>query len=162
MEVEVAVFVEVGVDGHRHVVTDAQDGSEGVCARTQVCYATQELPACAFFLQGISVVAVAKNLDTCGLNLACLTCCGALHEFAYNAKAGTRRDALQGLFVEVSLVAHNLHVLDGRTIVKGNKEDAFASALRANPSLDVDVASVCCALQSINNFCSFHIIIVLS
>ena len=146
VEIEVAVLVEVRVNRHRHIVTNAQDCTEGVCARTQVSYCAEVFPTCTFLLQRIGIIAVTEDLDACSLNLACLTCGWTLYEFADNTKACTSRDALQCLLIEVAVIAHNLHVLDCAAIVEGNKEDAFTASLRANPTFHANVLPIFRAL----------------
>ncbi len=53
VEVEIAVLVEIGVDRHSHVMTDAENGSKSVGTRTEMCDCAQELHAQSFFLQRV-------------------------------------------------------------------------------------------------------------
>ena len=156
VEVEVAVLMEIGVDGHRHVVADAQDSAEGVGAGTQVGHRAEILPRGALFLQGIGVVTVAENLDGIGLYLAGLTGGGALHEAALHTDAGAGGDALHGLLGDFGLIAHNLYVVDGAAVVEGHEEYALAAALGADPTLNNHFPTVGGALQCIDYFRSFH------
>ncbi len=125
MEIEVSVLVEIGMDGHCHIVADAQNGTEGVGTGTQVSYGAEVFPAGTFLLQGISVVAVTQNLDGCGLNLAGLTGSRTLNQLTFYTEASTSGNTLYGLLGEVCLVAHDLNVLDGASIVQGNEEDSL-------------------------------------
>ena len=41
------------MDRHGHVMTDTEDGAEGVRTRTEMCYRAQELHTQSFLLQRI-------------------------------------------------------------------------------------------------------------
>ena len=53
MEVEITVLVEIGMDSHSHIMTNTEDGAEGVGTRTKVRDGTEELHTQSFLLQRI-------------------------------------------------------------------------------------------------------------
>ena len=113
MEIVEALLMEEGVDGDGHVVTDAEDGSEGVGAGTQVGNLAQELHGVALLLQGIGVVTAAKHLDFACLNLGLLTGTYRFGQFTVHTEASAGGDFLEHSFVKVGQVNDNLHVVDG-------------------------------------------------
>ena len=117
VEIEIAVLVEIGVDGHGHVVANAEHSTKGVGSGTQVCHGAQVFPAGTLLLEGIGVVAVTENLNGGGLYFAGLSCGGAFHELSHYAEAGTCGDAAERFLVEIGVIAHYLNVLDGASVV---------------------------------------------
>ncbi len=156
VEVEVSVLVEVGVYGHRHVVTDAHDGSEGVSAQTQVGMLAHIFEALSLLLHGIVGVACAKDLNLGRLHLARLTCGRTLHEGALDGEAGSRSDEAEEFGGELCGVADHLYVLYGAAVVEGDEEDVLALALGAYPAHDGDGHSVGGAAECFNYFCSLY------
>ena len=68
MEIEETVLVEVGVDGHCHVVADAHNSTKGVGTQTHVGVLTHHLKALTLLLHRIVVATQAVNLETGGLD----------------------------------------------------------------------------------------------
>ena len=156
MEVEEAVLVEVGVDGHRHVVANAHHGTEGVGAKTHVGILTHHLERLALLLHGISVVAQTVDFQLRSLNLTSLSGTLTLDQRTLGTNAGTSGNLLQQLLVKLLRADHNLHVLDGRAIVQRNKVYRLARAVGTHPALHAYLFSIVRTLQYVNYLCSFH------
>ena len=156
VEVEEAMLMEIGVDGHCHVMTDTHHSPKGIGTQTHVGILAHHLEALTLLLHRIGIVAEAIDLQGSSLDLTALSCTLALYECSNGADAGTSRDILQQLLVELSGVNHHLNVFDGRTIVEGDKVDCLRAAVRAHPTLHADFLAIFCALQHINNLRSFH------
>ena len=73
-----------------------------------MCDFAHDLEALSLLLHGVGVVAEAIDHKACGLNFAGLSCALALYEDALGADAGTCRDVLQQLLVELCGVDKNL------------------------------------------------------
>ena len=157
MKIEVSVLVEVGMDGHSHVVTEAEHGTESVGARAQVCDGAQVFHTQSFLLQRVLFrVGCAVHQNAVGLNLAGLSGAHTLDERSFAADTRTRGHGLQLLFAEFSKVRHNLDVLDGAAVIEGNETDVFVPATAANPAFDAYFLSIISALERIYDNCSVH------
>ena len=115
------MLMEIGVDGHRHIVTDAHDGSESIGAKTHVGILTHHLEALSFLLHRIGVVAETVYLQLRSLDLTTLSCTLTLNQYTFCTDTGSRGNILQELLVELCRVNDDLHILNGRTIVQGDK-----------------------------------------
>ena len=155
IEVEEAVLVEIGVDGHGHVVADAHDGTERVGAQAHVGVLAHVLEGLALLLHGIVGTAGAQHLNLCGLNLHGLAAAHALHEVALHAEACAGGDELHQLIVEAPGVGHHLYVLDGAAVVEGYEIDALRAATGAHPSFGAHLPSRLRG-EKVNYLCSFH------
>ena len=129
VEIEETVFVEVGVDGHRHIVTYAEHGTKCIGTGTHVSHRTQIFPRSTFFLQRIGVVTDAQHFNVTGLYLASLTSRRAFYQDSVYTQAGSCGYLFQYFCIEVGVVAHHLHILDGAAIVEGNEEDTLRATL---------------------------------
>ena len=110
VEIIEAVLVEVLVNSNRHVVADAKDATKEVGAWTQMCLLAEEFHRVALLLQRILIgIAVAKHLNSAGLDLALLVAALAGHKFANDLETGTCGDTLQEFFVELGNVGYDLH-----------------------------------------------------
>ena len=161
VEVEETVLVEIGMDGHRHIVTDAHHSTKGVGTQAHMGILTHSLERLALLLHGVVVAAETIDLQLGGLDLTGLTSTLALYQHALGIDAGTCGDVLQQLLVKLGGVNDNLYVLDGRTIVQRDEVDSLRTAMRAHPTLYANFLAIFCALQHINNLCSLHNLIVL-
>ena len=142
VEVEEAVLVEVGVDGHRHVMADAHHGPEGVRAQAHVGVLAHIFKGLSLLLHGVGGIARAEDFDLRGLDLHSLSGGGALYELSFDADAGSGGDELHRGLVEVLVFTHNLNVLDGGAVVEGDEEDAFGAALGTHPTFGTDSTSL--------------------
>ena len=102
--------MEVLVNSNSHIVADAKDATKEVGTWTQMCLLAEEFHRVALLLQRILIgIAVAKHLDSAGLDLALLVAALAGHKFANDLEAGTCGDTLQEFFVELGNVGYDLH-----------------------------------------------------
>ena len=116
MEIEVAVLVEVGVDGHGHVVSYAEDGSKCIGTRAQVRDSAQVLHGEAFLLQGVLLgVGGAVHLQFGELYLDGLSGALRLNEYAGGGDARACGDRLELVLRELGEVDNNLYVRRERT-----------------------------------------------
>ena len=144
------------MDGKCQVVTDAEDGAEGVGAHAQVRFGAQELQRVAFLLHGIIVGTGAVDLDGLGLHLNGLALALRLDEQSLDMQAGACGDGTQFLLAELLEVNDNLQVVDGRAVVQGDELDEFVTASAAYPALDTHLLSHQCGIKDINDFCAFQ------
>ena len=157
MEVEEPVLVEVGVDGHSHVVADAHHGSEGIGAQAQMAVLAHILKGLALLLHGIVAAAEAVDLELLALDFYSLAGTLALYQCTHGADAGSGGNVLEHLGVKLGRVDYHLDVLDGRTVVERNKIDSLAAAVGTHPSLYIYLFSEIGALEGIDYFSSFHL-----
>ena len=73
VEVVVAVLVEIGVDGHSHIMAYAHHGAKGMGAQPHVGMLAHILKALALLLHGVVAIACAEEGDAVGLNLCSLS-----------------------------------------------------------------------------------------
>ena len=156
VEIVEAMLMEVGMNGHSHVMAYAHHGSEGVGAQTHVGMLTHILEGLPLLLHGISTVAETINDKFLGLDLTTLTGCRTLDKSSDNTDTTTCSNVLQQLVVKLCRVNDHLHILDGRAIVERNEVDILVTAVRAYPTLHTDFLSVFRALQHVNYLCAFH------
>ena len=152
------MLMEIGVDGHGHVMTDTHHGTEGIGTQTHVGVLTHRLKRLSLLLHGVVVATESVDLDGLCLDLRRLSGSRRLDEFTRSTDAGTGSDLFQYLFTHLSRIDHHLYVLDGRTVVQGDKVNGLRATVRAHPALHADVLTVFRALQHIDNFSSFHFI----
>ena len=122
VEIEVSVLVEVGVDSHGHVVTDAEHSAKRVRTRAQVRNGAQVFHTQTFLLQRIFLgVGSAEHLKLRQLYLHRLsgTLAGNQQSCGTDACTGSYRFEL--LLAELAQVGYNLNVLDGRAVIEGNE-----------------------------------------
>ena len=151
-----AVLMEIGVDGHGHVVANAHNGTEGVGAQAQMGVLAHGLERLALLLHGIGIVAETIDLEPGGLDLAGLTGALTLNQNALGTNAGAGCDVLEQLFVELRRVDDHLNVVDGGTVVEGNEVDGLRRTVGTYPALHADFLAEFCAFQHINYPCTFH------
>ena len=156
MEVEVAVVVEVFVDGNGHVVAYSHHSTEGVGAQSQVGVLPHVLETLAFLLHGVVVSAGSEELDALSLYLHGLPFALTLHESAACADARAGGDVLQKFCIELRGVHYELDVLDGRAVVEGDEVNSLAAAVGTHPAHHRYLTTKLAALQRINYFCPFH------
>ena len=154
MEIEESVLVEILVNGHGHVVANAEDCAKRVGAQTQMSVLAHILEGLPFLLHGIVCIASAEDFDRGGLNLHGLSCTLAFNQRSLYGKASARGDLLQHLIVKLIHVGHNLYVLNGRTIVEGDEVDHFAASAGTHPSFDADSCAEILTQEEFCNFCS--------
>ena len=139
VEVDEPLVMKELVDGEGHLVPDAEDGSEGVGAGSQVRRVAEELPRVAFLLERVGRVGVAEHLDALSLYLYTLPLALAFHELAFHAEACARRDALEGLLVSIGSVYDDLKISYGRAVVHGDETDLLAISAGPDPAHDRDL-----------------------
>ena len=157
VEIEEAVLVEVGVDGHGHVVADAHDGTEGVGAQAHVGVLAHIFKGLPLLLHGVVGIAGAEDLNLRGLNLHSLSTSDALHELSFDAEAGTSSDEFQQLLIELLCIGDDLDVLDGGAVVEGDEINALRAALGTHPTFGRYLAARLSG-KEVYYFCSFHFI----
>ena len=89
VEIEKATVVEELVNGNRHVVADAEHGTKGIGAQTQMRILTHILKALSLLLHGIVASTRAINFDALALYLHGLSLSLAFYQFTYDMNAGT-------------------------------------------------------------------------
>ena len=80
VEIEIAMLMEIGVDGHGHVVTNAHDCTECIGAQTHVGMLAHVFEGLPLLLHGVVVATGSQYLYAHSLHLAGLTGCRALHK----------------------------------------------------------------------------------
>ena len=63
VEVEVAVFMEIAVNRHCHVVTNAEDGTKSIGTETKMCVLAHIFKRLTFLLHGIVVATSSEHFD---------------------------------------------------------------------------------------------------
>ena len=159
VEIEESVVVEILVDGDGHVVADAHDGTKGIGTQAQVCALAHDLEGLSLLLHGIVGGAKSKDVDVLTLHFAGLTSALALDKNTACCDAGTGGDVAKGCAVHWAVGGyHQLDVVDGGAVVEGDEVHRLAGAMGANPSFDKNLVAKVGGLESINYFCSLHII----
>ena len=69
MEIEETMLMEIGMDSHRHIVTNAHHSAEGIGTQTHVGILTHCLKALTFLLHGIVIATETIDLKLGSLNL---------------------------------------------------------------------------------------------
>ena len=156
VEVTETVFVEVGVDGHRHLVANAEDGAECVGAQTQMGVLTHVFERLSLLLHGVIAAASAVHFDASGLDFGGLSRTLTFYQRAFNAKARAGGDEFEQFGIKLLNVGHDLYVFDGRSVVEGDEAYAFAAAAGAYPAFHADFGTEICALQQLLYLRSFH------
>ena len=75
----------------------------------------------SFLLHGIVAAASTVDFDLCGLDFSGLSRALTFHQRTFYAKASTGGDEFEQFAVKLLNVGHNLHVLDGRSVVEGDE-----------------------------------------
>ena len=159
MEIEIAVLVEIGVDRHRHVMTDTEDCTKRVRTRTQMRDCAQELHRQTFLLQRIFLrISRAIYLEVRQLDLNSLTCTLALYQDTRRRDTRTGRHGFETLLIKFLQIHYDLDVLNRRAVVERDERHAFVAATATNPSSDVDLCPEIGALQCVYDYCSLHIL----
>ena len=133
--------MEVGVNGHRHLMANAEDGTESVGAQTQMGVLTHVFERLSLLLHGVIAAASAVYFDTSGLDFGGLSRTLTFYQRAFNAKARAGGDEFEQFAVKLLNVGHNLYILDGRSVVEGDETYAFAAATGAYPAFNADFCS---------------------
>ena len=129
------MLMEVSVDGHRHVMTDAHHGTEGIGTETEMSILTHILETLTLLLHWIITAAESVNLNAFALNLYALTGTLALYQSTYYADASTCSDLTELILIDLGWVDYYLNIINSRTIVKSDKIDCFATTMGTHPSL---------------------------
>ena len=113
MEIEETVLVEVVMDCHCHIVTNAEYSTKGVGTRAQVRDCTQVLHAESFLLQWILLwVGCTINFEFGQLNLNGLTATLASNEMTSSRDTRTCCNWFEILLWELCQVHYDLDILD--------------------------------------------------
>ena len=157
MEIEKSLFMEKLVNSNRHVVTNAEHCTKGIGTRTQVSDLAQEFHGVTFFLQWICIVASTQHFDFFSLHFRFLTGTYRFHHYPVHAYTSSGSNQFQHLFIEISQIHYDLHIIYCRTVIQCDKVNLFATSTGANPSFHIDHSAKVFALQQINNFCSTNL-----
>src|SRR5574344_58175 len=133
VEIIESVLVEIGMYGHRHVMTDAEHSPKSVGTQTEVGMLAQELHRVSFLLQGIIGTARTEYFDVGTLYLHCLTGTLALYQITVDTDTCSCGDVFDYILVELFYVDYNLYILYCRTIVKSDEIDCFAATAGTHP-----------------------------
>ena len=157
MEIEKSLFMEKLVNSNRHIVTNAEHCTKGIGTRTQVSDFAQEFHGVTFFLQWICIVASTQHFDFFSLHFYFLTGTYRFHHYPVHAYTSSGSNQFQHLFIEISQIHYDLHIIYCRTVIQCDKVNLFATSTGANPSFHIDHSAKIFALQQINNFCSTNL-----
>ena len=157
MEIEKSLFMEKLVNSNRHVVTNAEHCTKGIGTRTQVSDLAQEFHGVTFFLQWICIVASTQHFDFFSLHFHLLTGTHRFHHYSVHTNTSPGSNQFQHLFIEISQIYYDLHIIYCRTVIQCDKVNLFATSAGANPSFHIDHSANIFALQQINNFCSTNL-----
>ena len=138
VEVIETTVVEVLVDGKRHVVTQPEDGAEGVRTRTQVRDLAQELERMSFLLQRIRLIRVTEDLDRLRLDLHGLPRSLRSDQLARRPDAGAGGHALDQLLRKLRHLGDHLDAVDHGTVVHRDERDLLVPAPGPDPAPDFD------------------------
>ena len=156
MEIEEAMLMEIGMDSHRHVMTDTHHGTKGIGTETHMSILTHHLKRLSLLLHGIGIVASTIEFQACCLYLTGLSGTLALHQGSHSTNAGTCGHLFQQFLIKLAWVYNHLHVLDGRAIIQGDEVYSLRTAMRAHPSFYTYLFSKIRTFQYVNYLCSFH------
>ena len=157
MEIEESMLMEIGMDGHCHIVADTHHGTECIGAQTHMGMLTHVLECLALLLHGIVITAQTQHLNLLGLDLDSLTGADALDHGTLHAEAGTGGNLLHQLVAKLFKVSHNLNILDCRAVIESNEIYALASTLCSYPTFDDNLLTVIGTFEKVNNPCSLDI-----
>ena len=118
---------------------------------------THHLETLTLLLHRIGVIAESIDLQFGSLDLTALTCSLTLYQLTLSTDTATCGDLLQQFLIKLAGINNDLYVLDGRTIIQGDKVNCLRAAVRTHPALHADVLTVFCAFQHIDNLSSFHL-----
>ena len=118
MEIVVSMLMEIGVNGHGHIVAYAHYGTKGVCAQTHMRMLPHILKTLALFLHGIVGSTGSEEFDAFCLYFGCLTGSLALYKLSGTGYASTGSDLPEEFILKSFHVGHNLDILDGRAVVE--------------------------------------------
>ena len=157
VEIVVSMLVEIRMNSHCHVVTQAKDGSERVGAWTKMSNRAQVLHTQSLLLKRVKIrVRSAINFQFGQLDFYVLT--SSLRGYKHSCCRNTRScsNGFQLLFTEVGQVHNYLYVLYGGTVIEGYKTDLFVAATATNPTANIDRTVKCLALKCCTNICTLH------
>ena len=150
------MLMEIGVDSHCHIVADTHHGTKGIGTQTHMSVLTHSLEALTLLLHRIIITTETINHQISGLNLAALSCTLTFHQCTLSTDTSTCSNIFQQLLVKLRGVNHNLHIIDGRTIVQCNEVDCLGRTVCTHPTFHTNFLSVFRALQHVNDLDSFH------
>ena len=119
------MFVEIGMDSHRHIVADTHHSTKGISTQTHMSILAHYLKRLPFLLHGIGIVASTIEFQCRSLNLTTLSSPLALHQLTYSTDASTRCHLFQEFVVKVCRVNHHLDVFDSGTVIEGYEINSF-------------------------------------
>src|ERR1044071_3733117 len=140
----------------RHCVTDPHHSSECVRAPAQVCDLAKELERMFLWLKReLLSVAVAQYLDVRCFNFNSLSFGRRGNELAFNRDTCACCYTFQQSFIERIQCSNGLYILDGRSIVDGNK---LIVAKGPYPATDQYFLTSWCCAQQFFDFRPFHLL----
>ena len=161
MEIEETMLMEIGMDSHCHVMTDAHHSTKGIGTQTHVGILTHHLKRLSLLLHRIGIIAHAIKFQTCCLYLTTLSCTLTLNECSNSTDTRTSSDIFQQLFIELRRINNHLNILDSRTIIQGYEVYCLRTTMRTHPAFHTDLFSEISTFQYVNDLCSLHLLIYL-
>ena len=158
VEIEESVFVKVLVNGYCHMMPYAHHGSESISAQTQMSVLPHIFEALTFFLHRIVGSTAAVERDVSALYLGALSLSLTFHQHTRRTDTSTGSDLFQQFGIKACRVYHQLHILNGRTVVEGDKIHRLTAAMRSNPSFYVHGCPEIGAAQHVYHLCSLKFI----
>jgi len=118
VEIVESPVVEELVNGIRHVVTHAKNGSKRVCPRAQVSDLPQELQRVTLLLQRIRCrICRSVDFNPGCLDLHRLSLPLRLHQLAVHIQAGPGGDGFKVFFTKLGYIYDYLYIIYGRPII---------------------------------------------
>ena len=162
MKIKKAMFMEITMDGHRHVMTDTEHRTERIGTQTHVGMRTHIFHALSFLLHRIIRAACTQHLYFTGLDLHGLSRTYTLHQFTCNTQASPGRDEFNQFIIKLIRIGHYLYIINRRPVIQSDKVDRFAATARTHPTFYIDLRTVVLTFQYIYNLYStnsFHFFI---
>ena len=150
------MLMKILMNGNRHVVTNAENGTKGVGAQTQMRIFAHVFKALSLLLHGIIRRAKTIDFDGFALNFNALTSTLALHQCSCYPDTCTCCNAFELFSIHRCGVDNNLNVVDGRPIVEGNEINRLTVSVGAHPSFHEYIVIKVDAFEGVDYFCSFH------
>ena len=150
--------MEVLMHRHCHVVANAEDSAKCIGAQAHVSVLTHKFKGLSLLLHRVFSVTSAVNYDFSCLNFSSLTSTLTFYECTCYSKASTCCYLLQQLFVKLVNIGNNLHIVNGRTVVKSDKIHRLTTTFCSHPPLYGYFRTEVGRTKYINNFCSHTII----
>ena len=150
------MLMEILMNGNRHVVTNAENGTKSVGAQTQMRIFTHVFKALSLLLHGIVRRAKTIDFDGFALDFYTLACTLTLYQCSCYPDTCACSNAFELFSIHRCGVDNNLNVVDGRTIVERNEINSLTVSVGAHPSFHEYIVIKVDAFEGVDYFCSFH------